>query len=716
MPEKKHKLSVIIPVYNEENTVGALLEKVADTSVGIPVEIIIVNDGSSDGSAKKIREFLDKHSGRDPGKCFLYLEKANGGKGSALKAGIAKSTGSIVIIQDADLEYDPADYSKCIRPIMEGRSKVVYGSREAENRNRFYSAPTFYLGGLVLSFWIDLLYNAVLTDEPTCYKTFDGDLIRALKVEGEKFEWEVEVTCKLLRLGFSIMEVPVSYYPRKVDCGKKIKAKDGFQGLWTALKWRFKSIREQKRLLAESRQGALFTSYGKTRSKAVWAVWGLLALALFLRLAYAFPHMETALRTPGIEETFYKENIKCVQKHFCNYSPEKKSVDFIEIRKAPLYRLFLSMFREAGIHRMLIAELAGALLCVLALYAVYAGASAIGGWKAGIWASALYALSPLLIVAAFPGTPYWGMTLFLFLLSLQGCFLLRFLKTSLVVDLFCAALAGTLAALTDSRNLFWFVPVLLLIVLYKNFTVRRKLEYIFLLLLMNFLILFPVLAMNKSFCGAWRIDGESSDRLFLSAMLLSLKTDRANFDKNFRKAVKTTWEKSKKDTSGSKVDAGTYFARRDKEMWKIILKHPVEYGKLLFNKNVLVPFRADLYQKQERYFAEKFHFSRNGGVLKGFMPFVTVLSYAIWLLTILGIAWFVLLDPFRSKGFSLLVLALVSAFYLLEAVTTSSIRNQICLLPFLLMTAGCGLSFFFECVKNSRKGKGNEGKEIKTVK
>ncbi|MBR2364871.1 MAG: glycosyltransferase family 2 protein [Lentisphaeria bacterium] len=704
MPEKKHKLSVIIPVYNEETTVGSLLEKVVSSSPGIPMELVIVNDGSTDRSAEKIRCFLEKHAACDPSISFQYLEKTNGGKGSALKKGIAASSGSIVIIQDADLEYDPADYVKCIRPIMEGRTKVVYGSREAENRNRFYSAPSFYLGGLVLSFWMDLLYNATLTDEPTCYKTFDGDLIRSLKVEGNKFDWEVEVTSKLLRLGFSIMEVPVSYYPRKLDSGKKIRAKDGFQGLWTALKWRFKSIADQKKALAESRQGACFTRFSTTRTKTVWALWGLLFLALLLRLAYALPHMETAMRTPGLEDRFYIETTAAVRKHFCNYSPEKKTVDFVEIRKAPLYGTFLSLFKNAGGNRMLMAELAGLFLTVLALYAVYAGASALGGWKAGLWASGLYTLSPLLIAAAFPGAPYWGITLFLFLLSLQFCFVLRFLKTGLQPDLFCAAVAGALAALTDSRNLFWSVPVILLILLYKNFSLRRKAEYIFLLLLVNLVILFPAFALNRNFCGAWRIDGEYSDRLFLSAMLLSLKTDRANFDTNFRKNIRETWEKSKKDSSSGKVDAGTYFARRDKEMFRIIFAQPAEYGKLLFNKNVLVPFRQDLYQKQEQYAAEKFKASGRGPV-KGFMPFVTVLSYVVWLLTILGISWFVLLDPFRNKGFALLLLLLTGAFYLLEPVSSSSIRNQIFLLPFLLMVAGGGLSFFFECVKNNRKEK-----------
>ena len=704
MTEKKHKLSVVIPVYNEEKSVGLLLEKVAASSPGIPVEVIIVNDGSTDGSAEVIRQFLEKRSVKDPSLSFLYLEKPNGGKGSALKEGIAKSTGSIVIIQDADLEYDPADYVKCIRPIMEGKSKVVYGSREAENRNRFYSAPSFYLGGLVLSFWIDLLYNAALTDEPTCYKTFDGDLIRSLKVEGNKFEWEVEVTCKLLRLGFSIMEVPISYFPRKLDSGKKIRAKDGFQGLWTALKWRFRSVREQKTLLAESRQGALFTSFGKKHAKAVWGVWILLALALCLRLAYAVPHIQTALRTPGLEDRFYRDSVSAVQKHFCNYSPEKQSADFVEIRKAPLYRTFLSIFKCAGTNRMLYAELAGLLLTVLALYAVYMGASCIGSWKAGLWASGLYALSPLLVAAAFPGKPYWSIALYLFLLAWQFCFLLRFFKTGFQPDLFCAVFFASLAALTDSANGFFFIPVLLLIILCRSFTFRRKAEYILLVLLVTSAVLFPALAANRSFCGAWRIDGERSERLFLSSMLLSLKTDRANFDRNFRNTVKSAWERAGRESAGKKVDAGTYFAVRDKEMFRIILAHPAEYCKLLFNKNVLVPFQADLYFRQAEYFAANFKASVKEPA-KVFMPFVTVLSYVVWLLTILGVSWFVLLDPYRNKGFALILLFVTGGFYLLNPATSSSIRDQILLLPFLLMTAGCGLAFFFETLKKNAKGK-----------
>ncbi|MBP5182671.1 MAG: glycosyltransferase [Lentisphaeria bacterium] len=704
MPEKKHKLSVIIPVYNEESTVGTLLEKVASASPGIPMEIIIVNDGSTDASGRKIREFLEKHPGRGDLLSFRYLEKPNGGKGSALKEGIAASTGSVVIIQDADLEYDPADYVKCIRPILEGKSKVVYGSREAENRNRFYSAPSFYLGGLILSFWIDLLYNGVLTDELTCYKTFDGDLIRSLKVEGDHFEWEVEVTCKLLRLGFSIEEVPISYSPRKPEGGKKIRAKDGFQGLWTALKWRFLPLREEKKALAESPTAQELAVFGKVHAKAVRGVWILLGLALLLRLAYALPGMETARRTPGLEDRIYQRYSDPVRKHFCNYSPQERKLDIVTIRKAPLYRYFLALFRHAGTHRMLLAELAGLLLSVLGVYVVYAGASAVCGWKAGLWAASLYALSPLLIAAAFPGRLHWSFPLLLFFLTLQFCFLLRFFRTALQPDLFCMAASGALAALTDSVNAFWSLPAALLILLYGKFTARRKLEYILLLLLVTFLLFFPALVRNRQFCGAWRIDGKRSERLFLNAMLLSLKTDRNNFDANFRKTVKETWAKSLVDSPGKTPDAGTYFARRDAEMIRIILRHPLEYGKLLFNKNVLIPVQQELFRKQAEYYSPLTE--------KALLPAVTVLAYAVWLLTLLGVSWFVLLAPFRNRGFALLLLLVTGGFHLLHPAASASLRDQIRVLPFFMMCAGCGLAFFFESARRIREEReaGKNGK------
>ena len=236
---KSGKLSVVIPVYNEESTLAELLERVSAVSLPVKRELLIVDDGSRDRSAEIARNFIESHPQLE---CKL-ITRSNGGKGAAVRDGIAASTGSVVIIQDADLEYDPNDFNQCIAPILAGDCAVVYGSRERQKGNAF-SDWRFYLGGLAVTWFINLLFGVHLTDEPTCYKTFRGDLIRDLEFENDDFGWEPEVTCKLLRLGYRIAEVPISYAPRDFACGKKIRAKDGLKALLISLQWRFKSMKK----------------------------------------------------------------------------------------------------------------------------------------------------------------------------------------------------------------------------------------------------------------------------------------------------------------------------------------------------------------------------------------------------------------------------------------------------------------------------------------
>ena len=188
-----HLLSVVIPVFNEEKTVETMLDRVAAAQThDLQLELVIVNDGSTDRSPELIRGWVEAH----PEVQAVCIDKENGGKGSAVKRAIPVTTGEVVIIQDADLEYDPADYAACAGPVFSGECEVVYGSREESNRNRIYSSPGFYLGALSLTFLVDLLFNANLTDEATCYKTFRGCLIRAMAedLEGDGFEWEPEIT------------------------------------------------------------------------------------------------------------------------------------------------------------------------------------------------------------------------------------------------------------------------------------------------------------------------------------------------------------------------------------------------------------------------------------------------------------------------------------------------------------------------------------------
>ncbi len=232
-------LSIIIPLYNEESLVEQLLDRVLNAPLSIQKEIIVIDDGSTDHSFQKVAHWQEEH----PEVPLKVLRKSNGGKGSAVRLGIAHSTGSIVIIQDADLEYDPGDYQACIAPIQQREVLVVYGSRELGGHNTEKSHFSFYLGGLLITLMTNLLFNAQLTDEPTCYKTFSGNLIRALHFDGNGFEWEPELTAKLLRLGFRIQEVPIRYYPRSIHEGKKIKWRYGIKAMTQLVRVRFCRLR-----------------------------------------------------------------------------------------------------------------------------------------------------------------------------------------------------------------------------------------------------------------------------------------------------------------------------------------------------------------------------------------------------------------------------------------------------------------------------------------
>lgn len=223
------KLSVIIPVYNEERTLRTVLDKVLN--VAVEKEVIIVDDCSTDGSRDIIREY-----GKRPNVIVAFHER-NSGKGRALRTGIELVTGDVVIVQDADLEYEPEDYLKLIAPIVEGKATVVYGSRELGKGNK-HSYVSFYLGGKLLSWLANLLYGSSITDEPTCYKVFKAEVLKSIPLTCRRFEFCPEVTAKVLKRGHEIKEVPIRYYPRTKGEGKKIRWRDGVEAIWTLLKYR----------------------------------------------------------------------------------------------------------------------------------------------------------------------------------------------------------------------------------------------------------------------------------------------------------------------------------------------------------------------------------------------------------------------------------------------------------------------------------------------
>lgn len=225
------KLSILIPVYNEKNTIEKLIQKVK--SVNISKEIIIIDDGSIDGTRDILKNLKDSE-------IKVILQDKNQGKGFCIRTGIKYVTGDIVAIQDADLEYDPHDFIDIIKPIMEGETKIVYGTRFPKNKKRpSIFKNKFYLANKILTITANILYDARITDEATCYKIFDSEVIKSIDLTCKRFEFCPEVTAKARKKGYKITELPISYYPRSENEGKKIKYRDGFEALWTLIKFRF---------------------------------------------------------------------------------------------------------------------------------------------------------------------------------------------------------------------------------------------------------------------------------------------------------------------------------------------------------------------------------------------------------------------------------------------------------------------------------------------
>ncbi len=234
------KLSIIIPNFNEENTIAEILKKVAQAKLpeGIKKEIIIVDDGSNDNSKLKIQ------SSKFFKQIKLLSHKKNMGKGAAIKTGLESSTGDLIIIQDADLEYNPADYARLLEPILRDQAKVVYGSRLIDYPLRLWGPdktimPFHLLANRGLTFFTNLLYGSKLTDMETCYKLFKKEVLQNIQLEANGFEFEPEITAKILKSNVAIAEVPIKVKLRTYREGKKIGIKDGFLAIWTILKYRF---------------------------------------------------------------------------------------------------------------------------------------------------------------------------------------------------------------------------------------------------------------------------------------------------------------------------------------------------------------------------------------------------------------------------------------------------------------------------------------------
>jgi glycosyltransferase involved in cell wall biosynthesis len=231
VPPKIRKLSVIVPVYNERNTVVEVLRRMRAVELpdGIEREIIVIDDGSRDGTRDVLRQLGDST-------VRILVHEENRGKGAAVRTGLVLATGDYVLIQDADLEYDPDDWPRLIAPVIRGRARVVYGSRfTGERRNMLL---LHWIGNRLLSLVTNVLFNSTLSDMETCYKLVDRKLLVDLGLRSDRFDIEPEITAKILKRGIRIYEVPISYMGREFDEGKKITWRDGFAALWTLVKFR----------------------------------------------------------------------------------------------------------------------------------------------------------------------------------------------------------------------------------------------------------------------------------------------------------------------------------------------------------------------------------------------------------------------------------------------------------------------------------------------
>jgi glycosyltransferase involved in cell wall biosynthesis len=234
------KLSVVIPAYNEERTVAETIDRVKAVDLGgLDLEIVVVDDASKD----QTREVLKAIPG-----IRVVLHDQNSGKGAAVKSGFRAATGDIVLIQDADLEYDPQDYGALLQPILEGRVEAVMGSRFILEHLQFFGkgakSPFFthYIGNILIVGLTNALYRHSSTDYEGGLKAFSKKVVDSLPIEANGFEYDNELICKLLRRGHRIAEVPIKYQPRTYEEGKKIKWQDGARMIWTIVKWRFRSF------------------------------------------------------------------------------------------------------------------------------------------------------------------------------------------------------------------------------------------------------------------------------------------------------------------------------------------------------------------------------------------------------------------------------------------------------------------------------------------
>ena len=700
MSQSSHSvLSVIIPIYNEEKTVAALLDKVLRAKVPVSMEIILVNDGSTDSTPEICRNWIEQNRKRTP-HVLKLIHRENGGKGAAVKTGIRASSGDVIIIQDADLEYDPEDFAQCIAPILHGECKVVYGSREADNRNRLFSSPSFFLGGLLLTWWINLLYNSELTDEPTCYKTFDGPLLRSIPISGNRFDWEPEITAKLLRMGFEIREVPVSYRPRKITEGKKIKWRDGLTALWIALFWRFapiRKIREKTAGISDSIRQIIRRH--QTHCTAMLMVF---MIAFLIRFLLALPGLSSphllmrpdsapfladAGRGLFTERPSFHKLYPSDWRKWKPDTPPFRKVYGCETR-APLYPVWLSVIFGISGRSLAFAAIAGCLLGALACVPVMLAGHLFGSPRVGIAAGLLLALNPTAVTYSPLFLPD---TLFLLVTGLQIWFFLRFAKNAFGLNLVASVILAAFSALIRPVSASWIIPCLAVLILLRKMPMKLRLHYMLAALLIFSAILFPWLLSSKKAGIGWRIDTINSEALLKNTAALEAAVTGRNKSDIAAEYRAQMYERYSADPDRF-ATLEAQLAERDRFMFEKILRHPVRYLSLHFNPAVLGQDPGEL-------FVNLGLFSRPPAF---YLKIYYVASLLLNMLTALGLGWYFIAAADRKSWIPVLLFLLLAGYYLLLPGPIAAPRYQLPALPFISLAAAFGLIYFYGIVKEKK--------------
>ena len=568
-------LSIIIPVYNEENTIIDLLNKIDTVELILDREIVIINDGSTDSSEKLIKDWI---SHRNSSHKIVYLLKQNGGKGSAVRHGIENSTGDIVIIQDADLEYNPEEINDCIKPIVDEKYKIVYGSRELCIKKREYSYLSFFLGGLIVTNWINFLFGTGITDEPTCYKTYDGELIRTLLFKGNGFDWEPEITCKLIRLGFNIHEVAISYNPRNLEEGKKINAFDGLKALWISLIWRFASLKPEKEKLNYVERD--FTKYRKPKLTKILLL--LFFIALAIRLLILIPGITNPIKNFSRPDTpTYIQPAKTLAATGTyKLTPQNTKLYTYRTPGYPLYLAIFYKFTDNLRWSIFFMCILSALTCIPIFY--------IGYYFGGKWTAFTAGLLFALNITSIAHVPLLlSDTLFTFILSVQLWYFMKFYFTKRPLFLFISVFLASIATYIRPAELLWIAPCIFLVFIYKYFYLQKKIIISISLAALFFIPLLPWMTRNYINDSGFKMSTDTGNLLYNNGAVLLGKIKNKSPEKirqelhNKNDILFNSNPKLKKESARCKYE--------ENQLKELIIKYPFTYLSLCFRPWILIP-------------------------------------------------------------------------------------------------------------------------------